>query len=86
MSYRSAPVVLEHTGLYRLTSFGNGDAYSFERFGPIPAEVYVQGDGATELRAAYDDVKEAAATPGTIFHRATWDDCLALLWSIVSND
>ena len=74
MSYRSAPVVLERTGLYRLTSFGNGDAYSFERLGDDAHEIFVQGDGATELRAAYEDARDAYGTPGTVFHRATWDD------------
>ena len=85
MSYRSAPVVIERTGLYRLTSFGNGDAYAFERFGGIPAEIFVQGDAATELRAAYDDIQSAYSTPGTIFHRWTWDVCLAELWALVSD-
>lgn len=84
MSYRVAPCVIEHTDLYRVTSFGNGDAYSFERFGLNPAEVYIQGDAATDWRSAYDDIANAYATPGTVFYRQSWNACLSQLWDLVS--
>lgn len=86
MSHQSAPVVIERTGLYRVTSFGNGAAYSFERLAVKPAEVFIQGDAAIEWRAAYDDVASAYATPGTIFHRQSWDQCLSYLWDLVSEE
>ena len=81
MSYRTPPVIIERTGLYRITSFGNGDAYPFERLGDNPAEVFIQGDAATDFRAEYD----AAGIAYEARQDVPWDDCLAELWSLVSE-
>lgn len=71
-------VYIEHTDQWIVESVGNGWGYSFTHK-PTGSTAWLQDDDALEWREDYEAMEKAYSTPGTAWHTATWNECLAEL-------
>lgn len=70
-------VIIERTDRYRVTSYGNGVAYLFDDL--KGKEGFVQGDDALQWRNKYETMQSAYDNPKSVWHKRTWNRCLAEL-------
>ena len=72
--------IIEQTDMFTLESTGNGAAYEFTNKRTGATKFVQYGDDATAFREYYDAMADAYANPASVWHRQSWNACLAELF------